>query len=86
MPKAVKVLTSEKPCINKQFRAVHAQVLDFSYARLRVIHAINSKEASSLQLRLSINSLCKSYADSDIVQNIRAGGIFVKMLVYNDNN
>ena len=32
-------------------------------------YSINTEEASSLQLKLSIKQLRKSYADSDIVKN-----------------
>ena len=34
-------------------------------------YSINTEEASSLQLKLWIKQLCKSYADSDVVKKKR---------------
>ena len=78
MPKAFnsRALTSEKPCINKEF---HAPLMH----RYLTFHMQDSgqfsinAEVSRLQLKLSIKQLRKSYADSDIVKKSsdRAGDI-----------
>ena len=74
MPKAInsRVLTSEKPCItcNKEFHApLMHRSLTFHMQNSRQ-YSINTEEASSLRLKLSKKSLCKSYADSNIVKKM----------------
>ena len=61
-----RALTSEEPCINKEFHAplMHESVT-FQMHDSRQ-YSINTEEASGLQLKLSIQQFCKSYADSDI--------------------
>ena len=72
MPKAFnsRALTSEKPCIYKEF---HVPLMH-RYLTFRMQYSgqysINTEKASRLQLKLSINILRKSYADSDIVKKI----------------
>ena len=64
-------VTNEKPCINKEF---HVPLMH-RYLTFRMQdsgqYSINTEEASRLQLKLLINSLRKSYADSDIVKKLQ---------------
>ena len=70
MPKAfnIRALTSEKPCINMEFLALLMHRYLTFHMQDSGQYSINTKEASRLQLKLLINSLRKSYADSDIVK------------------
>ena len=80
MPKVFnsRALTSEKPCINKEFHVpLMHRYLTF-HVQDSGQYSINTEEASHLQLKLSINSSRKhgkSYAGSDIMKNDRAGDI-----------
>ena len=70
MPKAFnsRALTSEKPCINKEFHvSLMHRYLTF-HMQDSGQYSINTEEASCLQLKLSIKQFGKSYADSDIVK------------------
>ena len=70
MPKAFnnRALTSEKPCINKEFHVpLMHRYLTF-HMQDSGQYSINTEEALSLQLTLSIKEFGKSYADSDIVK------------------
>ena len=71
-------LTSEKPCINKESHAplMHRALIFHMQASGQ--YSINTEEASSLQLKLSIKQLLKSYADSNILKNDRADDIECK--------
>ena len=67
------------PCINMKFHApLKHRFLTF-HMQDSGQYSINTEEAASMQLKLSINSLHKSlrksYADSDIVKNDRGGDI-----------
>ena len=61
-------LTSEKPCINKEFHVPLMQRYLTFHMQDSGQYSVNTEEASGLQLKLSVNSLRKSYADSDIVK------------------
>ena len=49
-------------------------------------YSINTEEASCLQLKLSINSLRKSYADSDIVKKMTEQATLNENVSGNDFN
>ena len=70
VPKAFnsRALTSEKPCINKEFHVpLMHRYLTF-HMQGSGQYSINTEEASRLQLKLSIKQFDKSYADPDIVK------------------
>ena len=63
-----RALTSEKPCINKEF---HAPLMHRSltfHMQDSGQYSSNTEEAPSLKLKLSIKSLRKSCADANIVK------------------
>ena len=69
MPKAINshALISQKPCINMKFHAPLKHRFFTFHIQDSGQYSINTG-ASSLQLKLSINGLRKSYADSDNVK------------------
>ena len=70
MPYAInsRALTSEKPCIDKEFHA--PLILESLTFRMQDSgqYSINTEKASRLQLKLSIKKLRKRYADSGIMK------------------
>ena len=79
MPKAFnsRALTSEKPCINKEFQVpLMHRYLTF-HMKDSGQYSINTEKASRFQLKLSIKQFGKSNADSDNVKKKkdRAGDI-----------